>query len=448
MTSAAQDDEPRTWVVGALDSPPLSRRPRWAMTHAHLRVVVLAGIGLLAALLFRRPDLVVLTTPLAIIAAWGVLTRPTGTPQAKLLQSHSMVAEGESAYVGIEVSSVPGQDLAAGSLATSTYVEARGSRNARVLATPAAGTAVRGSIALRPTRWGRRRLGPAVVGCASSWGAFRWGPEPLAALPITVVPAPEAFEVATPAPAPRGLVGRHRSTRVGEGTEFAGIRPFQWGDRLKRIHWARSLRSSELHVTTTHADQDTHVAIVLDAHYDLGRSEGVDGRPSSLDQSVRATAAVAEHFLAHGDRVSLRVLSHRAPMTVPAGSGGRHGVRIKDTLSRVVAGPPMDRSTSMLRLGLRPGALVVVVSAMVSPDATTSTAALASAGFSVLVIDTLDDEVQPSDDEALGLLAWRLRMIERSDEITAIARKGVPVVPWVGPGSLDVALRQLGRSRR
>lgn len=286
------------------------------------------------------------------------------------------------------------------------------------------------------------------MGGSSAWGAFRWGPEPLAALPITVVPNHDPFDTGTAAPSPRGLVGRHRSVRIGDGAEFAGVRPFQWGDRLKRIHWARSLRSTELHVTTTHADQDTHVAIILDAHYDLGRSEGIDGRPSSLDQSVRATAAVAEHFLSHGDRVSLRVLSHRAAITVPAGSGSRHDVRIKDTLSRVVPGAPIGDSASSVRLGLRPGALVVMVSAMVSPDATTSAALLAASGFSVCIIDTLDDDVQPADEEAVALLAWRLRMLERSEEIAAIMRRGVPVVSWVGTGSLDLALRQLGRRRR
>ncbi len=445
MTRAAEADG---WDIRALDSPPGNRQARWTMTHAHLRAGGLAAVCALAALLLRRPDLIVLAAPLAMVAAWGALTRPTNAPEARLLQSRTIVAEGETVYVGIEVRPVFGQDHAAAALATSTYVEASAGQNARVLTTRDADTPVRGSVLMRPTRWGRRRLGPAVVGGSSSWGAFRWGPEPIAAMGVVVVPAPQAFDTSTAAPTPRGLVGRHRSARIGEGSEFAGIRPFQWGDRLKRIHWARSLRSAELHVTTTHDDQDTHVAIVLDAHYDLGRSEGVDGRPSSLDQSVRATAAVAEHFLAHGDRVSLRVLSHRAPMTVPPGSGSRQGVRIKETLSRVVPGAPMDSTASALRLGLRPGALVVMVSAMVSPDATTSAALLAAAGFSVVIIDTLDDEVQRREEDAVALLAWRLRMVERDLEITAISRRGVPVVPWVGPGSLDMALRQLGRRRR
>ncbi|MGB3258954.1 MAG: DUF58 domain-containing protein [Ornithinimicrobium sp.] len=416
------------------------------MTYAHARAFLVGGLGLVAAVLLQRPDLVVLAAPFAMVAGWGAFTRPRALPQARLRQSHLMLREGDTAFLTMEMTSVSGQDLSAGSVATSVYVEAPGGRNARVIATPEAGVPQATSVALRATRWGRRRLGPVVVGGSSSWGAFRFGPVPLEALTVTVVPEPAAFDSAGHAPSPRGLIGRHRSARPGDGSEFATIRAFQWGDRLKRIHWARSLRSRELHVSTTYADQDTHIAVVLDAHYDLGRSEGVDGRPSSLDQSVRAAAAVCEHFLHHGDRVSLRVLSHRAPMSVPPGSGRRHGVRILDTLARVVPGPPMDSRAPTVRV--RPGALVIVVSSMVSPDAATSAAMLARAGFSVVMVDTLQDRVQPEDDERLALLAWRLRMIERDHEIAQIIRRGVPVVPWVGPGSLDGVLRQMGRHRR
>jgi len=421
-------------------------RSPWKMTYAHARAFLLSGLGVLVAVLVRRPDLIVLVFPLILVTGWGLVTRPSGAPTAALRQSHTMMREGETAYLRVDVTPVAGQDFSAASAATSVYVEAHRGANASVVATPKPGVRLTSSVVLRATRWGRRRLGPVVFGGTSAWGAFRFGPQAIDALEITVVPQPAAFDSSASAPSPRGLVGGHRSTRPGDGSEFAGIRAFAWGDRLKRIHWSRSLRSGSLHVATTYADQDTHVAVVLDAHYDLGRSEGLDGRPSSLDLSVRAATAVSEHFLAHGDRVSLRVLSHRAPMTVPPGTGSRHGVRIVDTLARVVPGPPLDSRLPPLRL--RPGALVVVVSAMVSPDAATSAATLAGAGFSVVMVDTLHDQVQPADDEALALVAWRIRMIERDHEIAAVIRRGVPVVPWVGPGSVDGVLRQLRRHRR
>ncbi len=103
-----------------------------------------------------------------------------------------------------------------------------------------------------------------------------------------------------------GLVGLHRSARNGEGNEFSGIRPFQVGDRMRRINWARSARSGELQVNATRADLDTHIALVIDASDDFGVSEGIDGLASSLDASVRAAGAIAEHYTPRGERVSLR----------------------------------------------------------------------------------------------------------------------------------------------
>uniref|UniRef100_UPI001296D5A1 DUF58 domain-containing protein n=1 Tax=Ornithinicoccus halotolerans TaxID=1748220 RepID=UPI001296D5A1 len=287
---------------------------------------------------------------------------------------------------------------------------------------------------------------PRPTSAASPFGAWRWGPEPLPEQLLRVVPQPLVFDSRAPAPHPRGIVGLHRAARRGEGSEFATIRPFQWGDRLRRIHWPRSLRTGELHVTTTYAEQDTHVVVVVDAHYDLGASGGVHGAPSSMDHSVRAAAAVAEHFAHQGDRVSLQVLSSRTPTRVPAGSGRRHARRLLETLAQVVPGPQEYVDGRLLRHHLTPGCLVVLVSAMVSPDVLAVSAALARSGMTVLVIDSLVSDVEPpTGDDAVGQLAWRLRLLEREREIRRVEAAGVPVVPWRGPGSLDLVLIRLAR---
>lgn len=448
----------------------ISRRMRWAPTHALLRCVALLLLTAPVALLGRRPDLLVLAAPFAIILAWSLVTRPEKVPERRFALSHSLVREGEQVLAVAQVEPVEGAEIISAAVSPAPYVEGivhektAGVRDADTLpvargcaVVDAHGPVVDGRrrvlVGLRVTRWGVRRIGPMQIAATSSWGSFRWGPVSEDALGLRVLPEPAAFDSTAPAPHPRGLVGAHRSARPGEGSEFATLRPFQLGDRLRRIHWPRSSRTGELHVTSSYADEDTHVAVLVDAHYDLGVSGGVDGAPSSLDRSVRAAAAVSEHFLHQGDRVSLRVLSARTPLTVPTGTGKRHGIRILDTLCRIV--PAVEETTDPRRvhLGMGDGTLVVMISALVSPDALTQAATLAARGLSVVVIDALVDaergDVLPStDQDPLARTAWRIRMLERDREMRAIRAQGIPVVPWAGPGSLDVVLRELSRRGR
>lgn len=447
------------------------RNDRWGPTPALVRVVSVVLVTAPVALLARRPDLLVLVAPLAMVLAWSLVTRPSQVPARRFSLSHGQVREGDQVLAVTDVEPVEHADVLAAALSPSPFVEDVPLERARAVddpdglavqrtstVVPADGPLVRGLrravIGVRLTRWGVRRVGPVQVAAVSPWGSFRWGPVSMEPLGLRTLPQPVAFDSSSGAPHPRGLVGMHRSARPGEGSEFATLRPFQVGDRLRRIHWPRSTRGDgELYVTSSYADEDTHVAVLVDAHYDLGRSGGVTGEPSSLDRSVRAAAAVAEHFLQQGDRVSLRVLSARTPLTVPTGTGRRHGVRILDTLSRIV--PSVDEQTDPQRvhLGVSEGTLVVMISALVSPDALTQAATLARRGLSVVVVDALvdpaaGDVTSSKDKDPLARTAWRIRMLERDREIRAIRSQGVAVVPWLGPGSLDVVLRELARRGR
>ena len=85
---------------------------------------------------------------------------------------------------------------------------------------------------------------------------------------------PPSSTPTAPMPHPRGLVGAYRSQRPGSGSEFDRLRPFQVGDRLRRIHWPVSLRTGTLHVTSTYGDEDSQVVLVVDATSDLGSARG------------------------------------------------------------------------------------------------------------------------------------------------------------------------------
>lgn len=422
---------------------------RWAVTFAHQRAVTVTGLGGIAAVVWQRPGLLVLVTPLLVVLVWSGLTRPRRVPEVRARLTRPVVTEGDRGYAVVRTGAVEHCEVLGVSLADAPWVAGEPLHGATVHVVDERDRSRGASLvptAVRALRWGSHRVGPVAVAGLSPWGAFRWGPVTVDALPVRVLPRTQGFDVRAPAPHPRGLVGRHRASRPGEGSEFRSTRPFQWGDRLRRIHWARSLRTGELHVTSSYADEDTHVAVVVDAYHDLGVSEGVDGAASTLDHTVRAAASVAEHFLHQGDRVSLRVWSGRTPARIPPGTGRRHHRRILETLA-VTRPAPQEHEERHLALDtVGAGTLVVLVSALISPAALTRAATLARHGTSVVVIDAFVEGVEPpeEDDEVAGL-AWRIRMLERDRELRRIQQEGVPVVPWQGAGSLDEVLRRLAR---
>lgn len=420
---------------------------RWRPTVAHVRAC-LAVVPITLALVWPRPDLLVLATPLAIVAGWSLVARPRAAPKLHDRVDHRTIREGDATnWRGtVSVEADTDIDLAVAVVGRHPFFRQRPSSGA-VTAAPVSGRAEL-TIALRATRWGKRDTEPIRIVAAGPWGAFRWDAQ-APGYRVTVLPVPGAFDADTVAAPASGLVGVHRSARPGEGSEFAGVRPFHIGDRVRHVNWPRSLRSGELHVNTRWADRDTHVALIVDATADVGVSEGIDAGASSLDTTVRAAGAIAEHFTRHGDRVSLRVLTntaHHTPTLVPPGTGTAHLRRLLEVLALV---PPVEadefgRQPSRQPFTLPGDVLAILLSPLVTAHVLDRAVALGRRGISAAVLDTLPEQLTSSND-AYAALAWRIRLLERQREINLVQQAGVAVIDWRGPGSLDQFLRDVTR---
>ena len=421
---------------------------RGATWHA-TPVLVRAGLGSAAlsviAVVLARPDLLVLATPLLVHAVGAVVRRPGRTPSATVRLGNSYVREGDGTLVRVSVDGAEDVEHAVLALVPHRHVVAqpasgvvgaswwdRASR--RVLELPVAGL-----------RWGRRRIGDGLVAGTSAWAGYAWGPMPVFPEDLTVLPQPGVFDSRTASPHPIGLVGQHPARRRGDGSEFESIRPFQPGDRLRRIQWRVSLRTGNLHVTSAVAEEDASVLLLVDSGVEVGRSEGVRGRASTLDVAVRASAAVAEHYLIRGDRVGLRILGSTHHNAVNTAAGRRHLRRVLDTLARVVPGENPDLDPDRMRFQVSAGSIVLVFSPMLSRVSVVATTALAARGLDVVVVDCLPDDIDVAGDDERAALAWRMRLLEREVLVTRLRRNGIPVVAWRGPGTLDEVLHRLGR---
>ena len=418
----------------------------WHTTAALSRTAALGALGVATAVLFGEPAVMVLTAPFLLMGALGLLHRPTSTPVARTVLDHAVLHEGQGTRSRLVVSDLAGVEHVTRIAATVPHVALH----------PAAGRTGQllgpdqevPLLEVSPRRWGRRSLGEENVAFTSPWAGYRWGPARLDGSRLQALPVRAAFDSRAEAPQPLGLVGAHRSRRPGDGSEFASIRRFHAGDRLRRIHWRVSLRTDALHVVSTLGEEDTAVLVVVDALADHGRSGGVDGAASSLDVTVRAAAALAEHHVRRGDRVSLRVVGSGGE-TVRYGAGARHLQIILGRLATMQVGTPRDLRGDQLQLGVTAGTVVIVLSPMLSEAMATLTATLVQRGLPVLVVDTLPAEVTPAvvegTDPQVAGLAWRMRLVERREVLARLAALGCPVVAWRGPGTLDDVLRRLAR---
>ncbi len=465
-------DQPAQTGSTELDPVPagaLTPFPPWRPTAAQVRAVVVGAVGGVLAVVARRPDVLVLVTPLLVVAAWGRLARPIEVPSLTSHLSRRSVREGESVWwtttlrlpegaddVFLSIDPAPFTDLdpplgivaaaredAVAREGTDGHQEQEGQEGHDPTLTA--------RVAVRLTRWGRRPVGPVHVGADAAWAAYHCGPVNVTAAGehvVTVLPLPATFDPTAPLPRPEGLVGAHRAGRAGGGTEFATVRAFQPGDRLRRIRWPVSLRTGNLHVSSTWADEDASVVLLVDAFSDLGPREGLDGRPTSLDLTVRAAAAMAQHHLVTGDRVAVRVIGSATVRRLPAGSGRRHLRRVLDTLASIEPATERSDDGEWSTSGIPSGALVVVLTPLVDPSSVAVVARLGSRGLTTIVLDTMPDHLWDPEGDPATRLAWRLRRLTRTAEIQRLGDLGVPVVPWRGPGSLDLVLRDVARRAR
>lgn len=415
----------------------------WRPTSALVRSTITFAASALAAVLLGRPDLLVLAAPLGLASVLALAHAPRAAVIGGTAVADHWLQEGQSTTLRITAQSAA-LDQVTATLTAPAHIVTQPPSGV-VSATPRRPDHAELSVTVSPRRWGLRPVGSVLLAATTPWGGYRWGPGRLPERSVVALPAPGPYDSAE-APHPLGLLGRNRSRRPGHGAEFRGIRPFQPGDRLRRVNWRTTLRTGVVHSVGTNSEEDSSVLLLLDAVTDVGASGGVDGPASSLDVSVRAASTLAAHHLRAGDRVALRVLGPGRLVLAP-GAGVHHHRRLEEVLAKVRPGWPEQLSSRRVRFPAGAGTLVVALSPLLTPEVTTALVHLARRGLTVVVVDTLVPGIRPSTavPGTAAELAWRMRLLERDVQLTEVARRGIAAVPWRGPGTLDDVLHRLAR---
>lgn len=262
--------------------------------------------------------------------------------------------------------------------------------------------------------------------------------------PLRVLPTPLRIGRLLDPDEPRAVAGMHLSRMRGSGTDFAELRPYQPGDRLRDLSWATSARLGRPWVAVHHPERTGTVLLLLDA---FGTRDHAGAE--ALARAARAAWALASAHLQAQDRVGLLARGRTIAWLPPR--GGRRARRMLLDELLAVGGDAEDRwrtGRRTGRIGVPADALVIGITALGWRTFTRELIHHRRTGHSTvaLVLDTLD--LLPDPVTRVDTAARRVWIARREAERQTLERAGIPtaLVPAVGVGPAISALRRRMRA--
>lgn len=388
------------------------------------------------------PELLAVATPLVLVMARGLVRGATDEVTVELSISEDRLVEGDEALLSLELSSASPVEVEV-ALGLPFGIEvAEGSR--RITTSLHPGRIVYHQVTLRGTRWGAHQIG--VVGLRTRGPDALTYSERVVDLQriVKVFPRSETLRTRIRPPVTQAFTGSDVARASGDGIEFAMVRAFAPGDSARRINWRVSSRRDTLHVNLHHPERNADVVLFLDTFSEVGGHQR-----TSLDLTVRGAATIAAHYLNHRDRVG--VVSFGGTLRWLTGGMGRtQTYRIIDFLLDLEAGfSYVWRDVDVLpRRMVPPGALVVAFSPLEDDRALTALFDLKRRGFSVCVVETLDEDSIEAGSSNEDALARRLWLLQREAMRYDMRSAGIPVIALAGAGGLEASLAQVAQLTR
>jgi uncharacterized protein (DUF58 family) len=299
-------------------------------------------------------------------------------------------------------------------------------------------------VPLRCARWGAFVLEPALVRVRDRLGFYSWESRLGDRTALRVYPSVETLHTLLPPLETQVFVGNQVSRAKGDGIEFADIREWRRGDRLRRINWRASARRGELWVNEQHPERNADVVLFLDTFTDVRM-----GDRGTLDLTVRAATSLAHRYLERKDRVGIVSFGGFLSWLLPS-SGTRQLYRIVDSLLQMnIVLSFAARGVDVLpSRSLPPKALVIALTPLLDPRATGAIVDLRARGFDLVVVEISPVPFVEAGDDPLEQMAYRLWRLSREALRARYERAGVPVVEWLDGVPLSVPLEEVSAFRR
>jgi uncharacterized protein (DUF58 family) len=405
--------------------------------------VGLAALGLLAALALRLPELVLFAGPFALVAAVGALQVRAPRIDVAVELDRERALEGELLDVEIRLWPREGAEQVDMLLELPPGLEVDEGMNPTTLHL-SAGEERLVPLRLRCDRWGAFAVGRIHLRAHDQFGLFRHEAAIDRRQALKVYPAQESVRTLLRPSETQVFSGNHVARQKAEGIEFADIRQFVAGDRVKHVNWRATARRGELWVNEHHAERNADVVIFLDVFAEARR-----GGRSTLDPALRAAATLAVRYLRQRDRVGFVSFGGTLNWLLPA-TGTRQLYRIVDAMldTQIFLTYAWRDLVVIPRRTLPPQALILALTPLLDDRAVTALLDLRARGFDLVVIEISPLEFVARPRGAADELALRLWRLRRDAVRGRFERAGIPVAVWNDESSLAVAVEEVDAFRR
>jgi uncharacterized protein (DUF58 family) len=402
----------------------------------------LAGVGLLAALVLGRPELAALAAPFALMLAAGLSLAESPQVRGLFELDAERQVEGEPLEAWLELDAetpVPRLEVLV-DIPDGLETEAP---NPQLLHLDGVERSEL-ELPLHCVHWGAYRVGEVFLRARDRFGLLVFEQTLDLRRPLKVYPRGEALRKLLRPLETQVFAGNQPPRSRGEGIEFADLRPFVPGDRVRRVNWRATARRGEPWVNETHPERNTDVVIFLDTF-----AEARSGGTSTLDVAVGAAGSLAEHYIREKDRVGL-VAFGGVLNWLTVSSGVVQLYRVLDSLldAEIFLSYAWKDIDVLPVRTLPPHALVLALTPLLDERSVRALVDLRARGFDLAVIEISPVPfVEPGTSE-LDELAYRLWLLRRDALRSSYLQLGVPVVEWRRDAPLQAALEEVRTFRR
>jgi uncharacterized protein (DUF58 family) len=394
----------------------------------------LAGIGLLAAVVFGNVAVIGLVAPFGFALVVGLLSPVADLPGLVFTLDETRLVEGDRTTITVELSTPERVRRCDVQLVIPEGL------NAEVQSAWSLGlesdSPVLIEVPVRANRYGRFTIGPATLQVPGPFGILVRSGVAGGSLDLEVRPRAETLRTLVRALEVRATAGDRLARSPGDGIEFAEVRPYSPGGP-GRLNWRVTARLGEPYVNLRHPERSTDVILLVDTF-----------SAAALPRQVRAASGLAATYLGRHDRVGLVAFGGVLHWVEPA-----MGQVQLQRLVAALAATQWHHSYAWKSAEAIPSrtlpetGLVVAISPLDDRRMLNTLATIRAKGVDLAVIETIAPPPR-SPLSTAGEIATRLIELERAEMRNSLSRRGVPVVAWRDGESLEVPIGALATWRR